>query len=474
MILKFAVLEGFAVLAAVYGAGLASTTVVLNQWSDVAFLLTQALAVTLCCVVSFYYNDLYNFRIVRTFGEFAVRLIQAFGVALILLAALYAVFTPIRMSTEPFLTGMIVILAVLLPFRATVYIVMGRKPFMERVLMLGTTPLACTIIKEMVSRPYAACTIMGVADSAPAPADISLGHSLVGSLDRLGQILEEVQPHRIIIALAERRARLPVRDLLEARLRGCIVEDGLDVYERLTGKLAIETLTPSTLIFSGDFRKSRVDLAAGRCISLLVSAIGLIVLAPLITLVALAIKVDSQGPVFFIQDRVGMAARRFRLIKFRTMHCVDGPTSEWAGDNTRRITRVGKWLRKYRLDELPQFFNVMRGDMNLVGPRPHPVSNFELFTEHIPYYWLRTKVRPGITGWAQVRYRYANNLDEETEKMRYDLYYIKHLSIAFDLRILFDTVKTVLFGSQSAEVDGRPVVTTSGSVSRVRSLEVTK
>jgi len=207
---------------------------------------------------------------------------------------------------------------------------------------------------------------------------------------------------------------------------------------------------------------------------LLVSVIGLIVFAPLIALVSLAIKIDSPGPVFFIQDRVGMAARRFRLIKFRTMHLVDGPTSEWAGDNTMRITRVGKWLRKYRLDELPQFFNVMRGDMNLVGPRPHPVSNFELFNEHIPYYWLRTKVRPGITGWAQVRYRYANNLDEETEKMRYDLYYIKHLSVAFDVRILFDTVKTVLFGSESVEVDGGPVAVTSGPISTGHTLEATK
>jgi exopolysaccharide biosynthesis polyprenyl glycosylphosphotransferase len=473
MILKLALLEGLSVSAAVW-AVLVSTTLPLNQRIDAPFLLTKALVIALCCVVSFYYNDLYNLRIVRTFGEFAARLFQAFVVALILLAVLYAVFPPIRMSAMPLLTSLIVILAVLLPLRAILYIVMGQKPFMERVLILGTTPLAGTIIKEMTSTPHSGYAILGVADNAAPPDGFSLGHSLVGSLDRLGKIVEEVQPHRIIVALAERRARLPVRDLLDARLRGCIVEDGVNVYERLTGKLAIETITPSTLIFSGDFRKSRLDLAAGRGISLLVSVIGLTVLSPLIALAALAIKVDSQGPVFFIQDRVGMAARRFRLIKFRTMHLVDGPTSEWAGDNTTRITRVGKWLRKYRLDELPQFFNVLRGDMNLVGPRPHPVSNFELFNEHIPYYWLRTKVRPGITGWAQVRYRYANNLDEETEKMRYDLYYIKHLSVAFELRILFDTVKTVLFGSESVDGDGRPTAATSGTVSNGHPLEAAK
>jgi sugar transferase (PEP-CTERM system associated) len=462
------------VLAAVCGTVVVSTTWLLNPWTDAAVLLTKALAIALCCVVSFYYNDLYDLRIVRTFGEFAARLFQAFGVAFILLAVLYAIFPAIRISADLFLISLIVLLVVLLPLRAIFYIVGTQKPFTERVLILGTTPLASTIIKLMTSTPYSGCEILGIADNGPAPAGFAAGDSVVGSLDRLGKILEEVQPHRIIVALAERRARLPVRDLLEARLRGCIVEDGVNVYERLTGKLAIETLTPSTLIFSGDFRKARLDLAVGRCLSLLVSVVGLIVCSPLLALAALAIKVDSRGPVFFVQDRVGMADRRFRLIKFRTMHLIDGPTSEWACDNATRITRVGKWLRRYRLDELPQFFNVMRGDMNLVGPRPHPVSNFKLFNEHIPYYWLRAKVRPGITGWAQVRYRYANNLDEETEKMRYDLYYIKHLSIAFDLRILFDTVKTVLFGTASVDVDGRSVAATADKVSTGRSLEAAK
>jgi len=183
--------------------------------------------------------------------------------------------------------------------------------------------------------------------------------------------------------------------------------------------------------------------------------------------------------VFFVQERMGMAAKRFRLIKFRTMHLVDAPPSEWVCDNTERITRVGRWLRKFRLDELPQFFNVIHGDMNLVGPRPHPVSNFELFIENIPYYSLRSVVRPGITGWAQVRYGYANNLNEETEKMMYDLYYIKHLSVSFDLRILLDTVKTVLLGSQSVEADRHPApaVASGQSATQVttrRSLEVVK
>ena len=237
--------------------------------------------------------------------------------------------------------------------------------------------------------------------------------------------------------------------LLEHRVRGVAVEDGIDAYEQLTGKLAIESLAPKSLIFGRGFRRTRVSRALRRALSLLVSATALVVFAPLLALIALAIRWDSPGPVLFIQDRVGEAGRRFRLFKFRTMRPSGGGTSEWARDNGDRITRLGRLLRKYRLDELPQFFNVVRGDMNLVGPRPHPISNFQLFVQNIPYYSLRCVVPPGITGWAQVRYSYANNLEEETEKMRYDLYYIKHTSLWLDLLILFDTVKIVLLGRES-------------------------
>ncbi len=188
--------------------------------------------------------------------------------------------------------------------------------------------------------------------------------------------------------------------------------------------------------------------------SLVAAIVALVILAPLLAVIAVAIKIDSPGPVLFIQDRAGLAGRRMRLLKFRTMRPSDGPTSEWERDNGARITRVGRWLRRYRLDELPQLINVLRGELNLVGPRPHPISNVALFSKEIPYYALRSVVRPGLTGWAQVRQGYANGLQEETEKMRYDLYYIKHMSAWLDLRILFATIRVVLAGSSRA---GEPV-----------------
>src|SRR5262249_12637028 len=318
--------------------------------------------------------------------------------------------------------------------------VFGRSPFSHRITA-GTEahPLLRSAVVGIVADP---------ATAGEPPAD----YPLLGPLEHLGKIIDEVRPDTIIVALGEQRGRLPLTPLLEARARRILVEDGTTAYERLAGKLALESVRPSNLIFARDFCKSSLELTLARAASVLVSVVGLVATAPLFSLIALAIKLDSAGPILFVQDRVGLHGSHFKLLKFRTMHTAV-ETSEWVCDNTHRITRLGKWLRTFRLDELPQFVNIIRGDMNLVGPRPHPVANFDLFSEKIPYYFLRLAVRPGVTGWAQVRYGYANSLEEEIEKMRYDLYYIKHLSLWFDLRIVFDTVKIVLFGRGSKSAD---------------------
>jgi lipopolysaccharide/colanic/teichoic acid biosynthesis glycosyltransferase len=284
----------------------------------------------------------------------------------------------------------------------------------------------------------------------------------LGPLTRLGRIVDATRPSRIVVAQTERRLRAPHGPLLEARRRGVKVEEAVTFLEHVTGKLAIEFLTPQSLILSDGFRhveceRSDLSQAIMRALSLAAAFVGLVVFAPLLAAVAVAIKLDSPGPVFFVQKRIGRDGREFGLIKFRTMHHSNGWHSEWVRDNTDRITRVGRWLRRFRLDELPQFVNVLRGEMNIVGPRPHPVSNYELFLNRIPFYQMRTSVRPGITGWAQVRYGYANGLDEEIEKMRYDLYYIKHRTLWFDLRILIDTVVLLVSDRRSHETVRHPV-----------------
>lgn len=340
------------------------------------------------------------------------------------------------------------------------------RGFVERLLIVGASPLARTVVEEVERRPDLRYTVVGAVDDA----------------EDLARVLDATRPDRIVVALTERRGRLPLCRLVESLAHGIVVEDVTETYERLTGKLALEALSPSTVIFSHAFRVSRLQRVLARAVSLLVSVIGVTVLAPVLGLIALMIALDSAGPVFFIQERVGLSGRTFRLIKFRTMRPVSRPTSEWERDNRDRITRLGRALRRFRLDELPQFVNVLRGDMNLVGPRPHPVTNLEVLIlaarnlseisgDAIPYYSLRCSIRPGMTGWAQIRYRYANSLEEEMEKIRYDLYYLKHQSLWLDLRILFETLKTVLRGRREAAPAARSVDARAATIieeSRVR------
>ena len=452
MATTLALLEVMSVLATVWATtGLWPQP--LGNSTESAGLLAQAIAFSLCYMVASYYSDLYDLRIVRRFSDFLARLPKCIGILVILMVPVSSLIPQARTGMEPFAASLLNTIGLLLVLRAAASRVLQSHPFIERALLLGAGPLADQLLNELRTLPH--YIVMGVVDDT----------------EQLGKMVETAHPDRIIVALHDRRGRFPAHQLLESRMRGAIVEDGVEAYERLTGKLAIESLTPSNLIFLKDFQKSRLAHATSRGISLLLAMVGLICFAPAFALIALAIKLDSSGPVFFVQERIGMGCRRFKLIKFRTMQPVQRPASEWEKDNGDRITRVGKWLRKFRLDELPQFVNVLRGDMNLVGPRPHPASNFELLVLvsrnapecglSIPYYFLRSSVRPGITGWAQVRYRYANDLEEEIEKLCYDLYYIKHQSLWLDLRILFDTVKIVLAGSRSGADEADHAIATS-------------
>ena len=329
---------------------------------------------------------------------------------------------------------------------------------MERILILGATPLTAELLREIASRPCG-CRVVGVLDDVAPVLFRAGGQVFTDQLCQLSSAVDRLQPTRIVIALAERRGRMPMRALLDSYVSsGIVIEDAAGFYERLTGKLALEWLTPARVIESGRFQPSPAQRCVARAVSFMFALVALTVLAPLMIAFAMAIKLDSKGPVLFRQPRVGLRGRAFTLLKFRTMHCERTGRSEWECDNRDRVTRVGKYLRRFRVDELPQFVNVLRGEMNLVGPRPHPVTNLELLTlvarnlnevagMAVGCYALRLVVPPGITGWAQVRYRYANNLDEEIEKLRYDLHYIKHMSPLLDLRIICDTLAVMVRGS---------------------------
>jgi exopolysaccharide biosynthesis polyprenyl glycosylphosphotransferase len=445
MVITLALIEAGALFGVVCSMMVFWLRPVVLDWLDAALLFGRVMAVTGCCSVAFYYNELYNFRLVRDFAAFVPRLLQSFGVAFILLAGFYLLFPDLRIANGPFICSVLLVATILVPLRGVSYIAMRRHFLTERVLLVGASPLAHSLVAEIDAHLESRCMVVGIADDTAAEG-ATAPYPLLGPLTRLEKVIEETRPDRIIVTMSERRGRLPVRQLLAARGSGIAVDDGVHLYERLAGKLAIESLAPSGLLFAADFRRARVHAFLSRAISLSASLIAVVLVAPLLVLIAAAIKLDSAGSILFIQDRVGRGGRPFRLLKFRTMRPATREATAWVVDNHHRITRVGKWLRKFRLDELPQFVNIVCGDMNLVGPRPHPVCNFELFNDRIPYYSLRATVRPGVTGWAQVRYGYANDLTEEIEKMRHDLYYIKHRSVWLDLRILADSVKIVLLG----------------------------
>jgi exopolysaccharide biosynthesis polyprenyl glycosylphosphotransferase len=347
---------------------------------------------------------------------------------------------------------MALLAAISIAIFCTIVLVIRQQKFNARpIVILGSGPMTSKLIEEVDSSDDG-CRLAGLVDFEQPTSESLCTIPWLGPFDRLIDVVERVHPSRIIVALADRRGRLPLMPLLESRIRGVVVEEALEFYEHLTGKIAIEELTPGTLILAKGFRHEGFGQTVARVISMVVAAFALIVGGPILVAVAIAIKLDSRGPVFFVQERAGWRGRPFNLLKFRTMYPAETRVSEWVQDNAERITRVGKWLRRFRVDELPQMLNVLRGEMNLIGPRPHPTVNQDVFIQNIAYYGLRSTVRPGVTGWAQVRYGYANNLEQETEKMRYDLYYIKNHTLWLDIKILFATIAIMVTGHGATEV----------------------
>ena len=400
--------------------------------------LARSFAFALVCVISLYYADLYDIVTLRRSVAFPERLPYALAVALCLLAVLYVLLPNARLSAGILLpcaaAGVVFLFAV-----RTVLgrVVRRRQP--ERVLVLGDAKLGGRIAAAVDAKSRGEHVVVGV---------LALDEDRDGINERLDQAMRATRPDRIVVAAADRAVPLPLQRLLLGRLYGIAVEDWVPFYERLAGKIALDSLSPGSVAFGAGFGEPRLHAAFARAVGLLAALIGLLLLTPFLLLVGLAIRLTSPGPVFFIHQRVGRHGRPYGLIKLRTMEVATNPHSEWALDNNDRITPIGRWLRRYRIDELPQLINVLRGDMNLVGPRPHPVSNYLNFMEQIPHYAFRSVVRPGITGWAQVRYGYANNLEQEIEKMRFDLFYIRNVSIWLDLRVLVETVRVIAQGHE--------------------------
>jgi sugar transferase (PEP-CTERM system associated) len=352
------------------------------------------------------------------------------------------VFHGFMLGNQSFVLGLIILTISLLGWR-TAYAWLVQQPYLrERVYVLGTGERAQRLVQGLRSRSELGVEVVGWTGNVEG----AMTREAVAS--HLMSLVQEQNIHRVIVAMPDRRGTLPVHELLKLRLDGAKIEEATSWLEKMSGKIEVENLYPSWLVFAEGFRFSAAGMLLRRIFSLFASALLLLVVLPVIPLVILAIKLDSAGPVLYRQKRVGRGGVTFYCYKFRTMRqdaeADTGPT--WAGDDDPRITRVGKFLRASRLDEIPQLWCVVKGDMAFVGPRPERPEFVEMLTKALPYYPVRHVVRPGITGWAQVNYKYGNTVEDSKQKLQYDLYYIKNASLGLDMMTMFQTIKIVLLG----------------------------
>jgi sugar transferase (PEP-CTERM system associated) len=412
---------------------------------DAAGRVWRILIITGLCELCFYYNDLYDLTTVRTRNALVVHLLHGVGSAAMALAVVSLLVPALIIGHGALVTALCVLIVAVPLWRLGFDHLTQTPPLEERVLILGTGPVASLVARAMSTQRDFAYRVVGFARGCEVNDDAC--EPDIGDLSDLPSIIAKHHIERVVVGLSDHRGALPIEALLSAKLSGVRVEDAATTYERVTGKILIESIRPSWLIFSDGFRASRATRLVKRILDLLLAVVGLIVSAPLMLVTALAVWLESGNPVLYRQERIGEGGRRFTLRKFRSMR-VDAELGVpmWAGENDTRATRVGRFIRITRLDELPQLWNVVRGEMSFVGPRPERPFFVEQLAAVIPYYRQRHAVKPGITGWAQVKYRYGSSIEDATEKLRYDFYYIKHLSILFDLSILLDTVRVILSG----------------------------
>jgi sugar transferase (PEP-CTERM system associated) len=408
----------------------------------------QSAVVAGATLFALYAAELYktDLRIARS--AVLARLVAAIGGAAALAVAVGFAVPGLRLQPLTFLAVFGILGAGLFLWRGTWYPIGSRERLQERVLVLGVSGAAARIVElqSTGSRPF---KVLGFVDNAlDAENRLPVGTALLGKSSDLLGIVHDFAPDLVLVALADMRKSFPADELLECRLRGIRVEDWPTFHEKQTGKILLTDLRPSWLIFSDGFVKTPLERRLKRAVDLALATGVFVVCLPVMALIALAIKLDSRGPVLFRQQRVGEQGRRFFINKFRSMRAEaereSGPV--WARPDDPRVTRVGRILRRTRLDELPQLFNVIVGDMSFVGPRPERPEFVRVLQQQIPFYLARLSVKPGVTGWAQVRHRYAASVEDTVEKLQYDFYYIKNMSPFLDLLVLLSTIQVVVFG----------------------------
>ncbi len=404
---------------------------------------------TFVCTLILYFYDLYDFTVLGNRRELLLRLVQALGIAWVFLALLFYFAPPLLIGRGVSVISVPLVLVLLLSWRILIHYLTGHPEIGEKILVVGTGQSAQETADAVLERRDAGYRIVGFVTENGIKPNTKIGETtVIGTTDELEQIVSREKIDRIIIAVRERRGTFPTEALLKMSLTGDVnIEECTSFFERVTGQVHLDMLRPSWLIFAGRQKDTRLKTALRDVVHRGLGLIGLIFSLPISLLAVILIKLESKGPVFYKQERVGKNGKIVKVIKFRSMRTdaeKDG-VPIWATSNDDRVTRVGKIIRKIRVDEIPQFWNIIKGEMSFVGPRPERPHFVAQLAEEIPFYEHRHLVAPGLTGWAQIKYPYGASVEDARQKLQYDLYYIKNQSLALDFVIVFETVKTVLF-----------------------------
>src|SRR5581483_4695495 len=408
----------------------------------------QILLFVIVFQICLYYSDFHDLRTMRSHSEQWLCLGQSLGIGCILLALTYYVFPQLLIGRGVFFISMALLAAFVVISRMALEAAWHVAGPSQNMLVLGTHGLALTVANELARRGDLNIRLAGFVETGTGEADSLFGHPILGNAAELEAIAAAHRISRIVVAMEDRRGALPIRELVRLRVQGVRVEDAHSTIAALSGRVWLETVQPSWFVFSDGFHRSRLTWIAKRLFDLFFGCLGLGRSAPGVALVAILIRLDSPGPIIYRQRRVGLRGETFEVLKFRSMRtdAEKGGAAQWAQQNDPRVTRIGKYLRKYRFDELPQFLNVIRGDMSFVGPRPERPVFVEQLRKEISYYDERHSVRPGLTGWAQVQYQYGSSIEDAFRKLEYDLFYLKNMSVFFDFAIILQTIRIVISG----------------------------
>jgi sugar transferase (PEP-CTERM system associated) len=434
-ILIFIVINGVFIILAGY-----------KEIPSIPLIVSRALLVTVIFQICLYYFDMYDFSTISSFSDDATRITQAFGSGCILLAGAYYFFPSTTISFGTFLISYVAICISLAIWRFCYSHILEKKMFTQPILLIGSGNIAQAITVEIASRLDSGYNISALVGNKSPEFSYPENIMFFDDNSQIPEITNTNKIERIVVALDDRRGKTPINELLNCKLEGAKITSGIEFFEELTGKILVNNVNPDWLIYSEGFQKGKITILAKRLLDFSVSLAGLILSLPIAAISGLIIKLESPGPVLYSQERVGEGGKTFWIYKFRSMCCeaeCNGPV--WAEENDQRISRFGHFMRKTRIDEIPQLWNILKGEMSFVGPRPERPYFVEQLKKKLPYYSLRHNVKPGLSGWAQISYPYGASEEDALRKLEYDLYYIKNLCFRMDVLIAFQTIKIILF-----------------------------